>query len=106
MEFGEVRVLPGEKFDCLDSGKELLEKFGTLIGENYGLLAGPEHEPREPGLDRRHDEEDDKSSQGTRAQVDQENDQTDHQLDRGEPDHVKLTTSGVYIGNINGDVVD
>ena len=69
MEFGEVRIFPGKKLDCFDAGKEFLEKFGTLIGENHGLLTGTEHEPREPSLDRCHDEEDSEARQSTRTQV-------------------------------------
>lgn len=70
MEFGEIRVFPGENFDYLDVGEELLEKFGTLIGENNTLLAGTKHEACEPGLHRCHDEEDSEAGQGARAQVD------------------------------------
>ena len=74
MYSGKIRVLPREEFDDLDTGKELLEKFGALIGENHGLLAETKHEAHEPCLNRHHDDEDGETSQSTRAQVDQEDD--------------------------------
>ena len=106
MEFGEVRVFPGKKLDRLDTGEEFLEKFGTLISENHGLLAGPEHEPRESRLDRCHDEEGGKTGQSTRTQVDQEDDHTNNQLDWSGPDRMEETRSKVNTRNVSGDVVD
>ena len=103
---GEVRVLPGKKFDCLDAGEELLEKFRTLIGENRCLLAGAEHESRESGLDRYHDEEDGKTGQSARAQVDQEDDHGDDHLDWSDPSQGEETTSEVDTRNVGGNIVD
>jgi len=74
MDFSKVRILPGEEFDYLDTGKELLEKFGALVGKNHSLLAEMKHEACEPGLYWRHNEEDRKTRQSTRAQVGQKND--------------------------------
>jgi len=70
--FVQIRILPGEEFDDLYAGKELLEKFGTLIGENHGFPAETKHETHKPGLNRHHDDEDGETSQSARAQVDQE----------------------------------
>ena len=74
MYFSKIRIFPGEEFDYLDAGKELLEKFGTFVGEDHGLQAGMNHELHELGLDRHHDDEDSETSQSTRAQVGQEDD--------------------------------
>ena len=106
MDFGQVRILPGEEFDDLNAGKEFLEKLGTLIGKNHGLLAETKHEAHKPGLYRRHDDEDAETSQSTWAQVDQEDDQTDNQLDRGGPTHMEELASEVDARNVSGNVVD
>lgn len=106
MELRKVRVFPSEEFDYLDTGKELLEKFCTLIRENRSLPAGTKKRAHEPGLYRCHDEEDSETSQGTRAQVVQEDDQTDNQLDRSCPAGVKKSASGVDTGNVGRDVID
>ena len=66
----KIMILPGEKFDDLDTGKELLEKFGTLVGKNHDLLAETKHELYAFGLDRYDDSEDNQSSQSTWAQID------------------------------------
>jgi len=102
----KIRTLPGEEFDDLDTGKELLEKFGTLIGEYHGLPAETQHEAHEPGLDWHHNDKDGETRQSTRAQVDQKDDQTDDQLDWGGPTHVEELGSEIDTRNVSGDVVD
>ena len=94
------------EFHYLDTGKELLEKFGTLIGKNRSLLAKKEHEAHELDLYRRHNDEDSEAGQSTRAQVDQKDDQTDNQLDWSGPTHVKPLASEVDTRDVSGDVVD
>ena len=105
MNFGKVRIFPGEEFDYLNAGKELLKKFGTLVGRNRGFLAETKHEAYEYCLDRRCYNEDSKTSQSAWAQVDQEDDQTDNQLDWGSPAHVKEMAGGVDARNVSRDVV-
>ena len=99
-------MLPGEELDYLDTGKELLEKFGTLVGKNHRLLAEKKHEAYEPDLYWRHDEEDCETRQSTWAQVGQKDDQTDDQLGRSGPTHVKELTSKVDTRNVGGNVVN
>ena len=53
----KVWILPSEEFDYLDTRKELLEKFGPLVGKNHDLLAKTEQETHEAGLERNHDDE-------------------------------------------------
>ena len=106
MDFSKVRILPGEEFDYLDTGKELLEKFGTLVGKNHGLFAEKKHEAREPGLYWRHDEEDRKTCQSTWAQIGQKDDQTNDQLDWSDPTHVKGLASRVDTRDVSGNMVD
>ena len=74
MYFSKIRVFPREEFDDLDAGKELLEKFGTLIGKDHGPPAETKHELHELGLNRHYDDEGSETSQSTRAQIYQEND--------------------------------
>lgn len=74
MNLSEIRVLPCEELDDLNTGKELLEKFGTFIGKNHSLLAETKQEAHEPGLHRCHYNEDSETGQSTRAQVDQKDD--------------------------------
>ena len=106
MDFGEIRIFPGEELDDLDAGKELLEQFGTLVGKNHGFLAETKEEAHEFDLDRCNEEEDGETSQSTRAQVYQKDDQTDDQLDRSGPTHVEETGGEVDTRNVGGDVVN
>ena len=53
----KVWIFPSEEFDYLDTRKELLEKFGPLVGKNHDLLAKTEQETHEAGLERNHDDE-------------------------------------------------
>ena len=103
---GKIRILPGEEFNDLDTGKKLLEKFGTLIGKNHSPLAEVKQEAHQLALYRCHDEEDGETSQSTRAQVDQEDDQANDQLDWCGPTHVKEVGSEVDTRNVSGDVID
>jgi len=105
-DFSKVGILPGEEFDYLDTGKELLEKFGTFVGKNHSLLAEKKHEAHEPDLYRRHDEEDCKTRQGAWAQVGQKDDQADDQLNWSGQTRVKELTSEVDTRDVSGDVVD
>ena len=95
MDLCEIRIFPGKEFDYLDTGKEFLEKFGALIGENHSLLAETKHETHEPGLHRYDDEEDGETGQSTWTQVDQEDDHTDDQLDWSGPTGVEEICSEV-----------
>ena len=106
MDFCKIRVLPGEEFDDLDAGKELLEKFGALIGENHSLPAEDKQVTHEPGLYWCYDKEDCETSQSAGAQVDQKDNQTDDQLDWSGPARVKELGSEVDTRNISGDVVN
>jgi len=83
-----------------------MEKLGTLICENHGLPAEMKHTLHEFGLHRYYDYKHCETSQGTRTQVDQEDDQTDDQLDWSGPAHVEKTASVVDTRNVCGDVVD
>ena len=102
----EVRVFPGKEFDDLDTGKEFLEKFGAFIGKNDSLLAETHQGAHEPSLHGHHDDEDGETSQSTGAQVDQEDDHTDDQLDWSGPTRVEKLGSKVNTRNVTGDVVD
>ena len=106
MDFGQIRVLPGEEFDDLDTGEELLEKFGTLIGKNHGLSTETEQETHKFGLYRYHNEEDGETGQSTRTQVDQEDDQTDDQLNWGGPGGMEELASEVDTRNVGRNMVD
>jgi hypothetical protein len=103
---GEIRVFSCEEFDNLNTRKEFLEQFGTLIGEKHRPLTEKKQETYEPGLYRYHKDEDSETSQSARAQVDQEDGQTDYQLDRSGPVHVEELPSEVDARNVSGDVVD
>ena len=106
IDFGEIRIFPGEEFDDLDAGKELLEKLCAFIGENHGLLAEGEQVAHKLDLHGDHYEEDGETSQSARAQVDDKDGQTDEQLDRSGPAHVEELTSKVDTRDVGGDVVD
>jgi hypothetical protein len=69
-------------------------------------LAEKEQETHEPGLYRYHEDEDGETSQSARAQVDQEDGQTDYQLDRSGPAHVKELASEVDARDVSEDAVD
>jgi hypothetical protein len=69
---GKIRIFPSEEFGDLNTRKELLEQFDTLICENHRPLAEKQHETHEPGLYSYHEDEDGETSQSTRAQFDQE----------------------------------
>ena len=103
---GEIRVFTCEEFDYLDTRKEFLEQFGTLIGEDHRLPTEKKRETHEPGLYRYHKDKDGETSQSARAQVDQEDGQTDYQLDRSGPAHVEKLASEVDARDVSGDVVD
>jgi hypothetical protein len=106
MDLSEIGVFPGEELYDLDAGKELLEEFRTLVGEDHGLLAEGEQETHEPDLDGDYDEEDREASQSAGAQVDEKDDQADDQLDRSGPAHVEELSSKVDTRDVGGDVVD
>ena len=102
----EIRILPCEEFDDLNARKELLEQFGTLIGEYHRPLTEKKQETHEPGLNRYHKDKDGETGQSARAQVDQEGGQTAYQLDRSGPVHVGELASEVDARDVSGDVVD
>ena len=106
MDFGEIKILPGKKFDDLYAGKEFLKKFDALIGKHHSLLAGTKQEMYELGLYRYHDDEDSETGQSAWAQVDQEEGQTDEQLDWSSPGRVEILAGKVDTRDVGGDVVD
>jgi hypothetical protein len=103
---GEIRIFPGEGFDDLNARKELLEKFGTLIGEDHRPLAEKQQETHQPGLYRYHEGEDGETSRSARTQVDQEDGQTNYQLDRSGPAHVEDLAGEVDARDVGGYVID
>ena len=103
---GEIRIFPGKEFDYLDTRKELLEQFGTLIGEDHRPPTEKKQETHEPGLYRYHKDKDGETGQSTRAQVDQEGGQTAYQLDRSGPVHVEELASEVDARDVSGNAVD
>ena len=83
-----------------------MQKFDTLVGKNHGLLAEAQEETHSLGLERHNDEEDCKSNQSTWAQIDQEDDQADDELDWSGPAHVEELCGEVDARNVGGDVVN
>ena len=106
MDFCEIRIFPGEELDYLDTGKEFLEEFSTLVGEYHSPLAETKQDAHQPGLYGYDDEEDGETGESTGTQVDQKDDQTDDQLDRSGPGAVEEIASEVDTRNVSGDVVD
>ena len=80
VNFVQVRIFPGKKFDDFDTREEFLKEFGTPIGENHIFLAEAKYVTCSHGLEWGRDDEDSKTSQCTWTQINQEDDEADDQL--------------------------